>query len=64
VGLRKPGLAIYKRALDILGRPAERVLFIDDREENVASAVAAGMKGIQFDGADALRQELVTLGVM
>jgi putative hydrolase of the HAD superfamily len=31
LGLRKPDLAIYKRALDILGRPAERVLFIDDR---------------------------------
>jgi putative hydrolase of the HAD superfamily len=64
VGLRKPGLAIYKRALDILGEPAERVLFIDDREENVTSAVAAGMKGIKFVGADALRSELVSLGVM
>jgi putative hydrolase of the HAD superfamily len=64
VGLRKPGLAIYQRALDILGRPAERILFIDDREENVAGAVAAGMKGIRFVGADALRNELVSLGVM
>ena len=64
VGLRKPGLAIYKRALDILGGPAERILFIDDREENVAGAAAAGMKGIQFVGADALRRELVSLGVI
>ena len=31
VGLRKPEQAIYRRALDILGRPAERVLLIDDR---------------------------------
>jgi putative hydrolase of the HAD superfamily len=38
-----------RRALDILGRPAERILFIDDREENVAGALAdfAGMKGIR-----------------
>ena len=63
VGLRKPDLAIYRRALDILGRPAERILFIDDREENVASARAAGMKTIRFEGADALRNELVSLGV-
>ena len=64
LGLRKPDLAIYKRALDILGRPAERVLFIDDRPENVSGAEGAGMRGIQFHGADRLRNELVTLGVM
>jgi putative hydrolase of the HAD superfamily len=63
VGLRKPDLAIYRRALDILGRPPERVLFIDDREENVASARAAGMKTIRFEGAEGLRNELVGLGV-
>jgi len=64
VGLRKPDLAIYKRALDILGRPAERILFVDDRKENVAGAAAAGMKGIQFRGAESLRQELSSLGVL
>ena len=64
LGLRKPDLAIYKRALDILGRPAERVLFIDDRAENVAGAVGAGMYGLQFHGAESLRQELVALGVL
>jgi len=64
VGLRKPEAAIYKRALDILGRPAERVLFIDDRAENVAGATGVGMKGIVFRGADALRAELAGLGVL
>jgi putative hydrolase of the HAD superfamily len=64
LGQRKPDLAIYKRALDILGRPPERILFIDDREENVDSAVAVGMHGFRFTGAHALRQELVTLGVL
>ena len=63
LGLRKPEPAIYHRALDILGRPAERVLFIDDRPENVASATAAGIKAIRFEGAEALRRELVSLGV-
>jgi putative hydrolase of the HAD superfamily len=64
LGLRKPDLVIYKRTLDILGRPPERILFIDDRAENVAGAVAAGMHGIQFHGAESLRQELSALGVL
>jgi putative hydrolase of the HAD superfamily len=63
LGLRKPEPAIYRRALDILGRPAERVLFIDDRAENVAGAVDAEMKAIRFQGTEALRRELVSLGV-
>jgi putative hydrolase of the HAD superfamily len=64
LGLRKPDAAIYKRALDILGRSAERILFIDDRAENVAGAVSVGMKGIHFLGADSLRPELAALGVI
>ncbi|MGA3370725.1 MAG: HAD-IA family hydrolase [Terracidiphilus sp.] len=64
LGLRKPEPAIYQRALDILGRPAERVLFIDDRAANVAAAVNAGMKAIRFEGAEALRRELKSLGVL
>jgi len=64
VGLRKPGTAIYLRALDILGLPPARVLFVDDRAENTAGAEAAGMKAIRFTGAEALRRELGTLGVL
>jgi putative hydrolase of the HAD superfamily len=64
LGLRKPEAAIYQRTLEILGRPAERVLFIDDRAENVAGAVTAGMRAIRFEGAKALRRELKTLGVI
>jgi putative hydrolase of the HAD superfamily len=64
VGLRKPGQAIYRRALDILGKPPERVLFIDDRAENVAAASAACMKTIRFEGANALRRDLAALNVM
>jgi putative hydrolase of the HAD superfamily len=64
LGLRKPDLAIYKRALDILGRPAGRILFIDDREENIAGALRAGMKGIRFAGEESLRSELARLGVI
>jgi putative hydrolase of the HAD superfamily len=64
LGLRKPDAAIYQATLDILGRPAERILFIDDRAENVDGAVKAGMKAIQFTGEESLRTELVSLGVL
>ncbi len=64
VGLRKPEPAMYRRALDILGSPPGRVLFIDDREENVTAGLAAGMKAIRFTGADALRSELERLGAL
>ncbi|KAA6461246.1 HAD family hydrolase [Acidobacteria bacterium AB60] len=64
MGLRKPQPIMYRHALDILGKPAERVLFIDDRNENAAAAAAAGMKAIRFEGAAQLRRELQTLGVL
>ena len=63
VGMRKPKPAIYRRALDIIGRPPERILFIDDRPENAAAAASAGMKAIWFKGADSLRQDLEYLTV-
>lgn len=62
LGLRKPEPAIYRRALDILGKPAERILFIDDRAENAAGAAAVGMKTIRFEGAEKLREKLGECG--
>ena len=61
---RKPDPAIYRCALDILGVPPARVLFIDDRPENAAAAAAQGIRAIRFEGADALRSELDRLGVL
>jgi putative hydrolase of the HAD superfamily len=64
VGLRKPGQEIYKRAIDILGAPAERILFIDDRQGNVDAAIEAGMKSVRFTGEKQLRQDLAALGIL
>jgi HAD superfamily hydrolase (TIGR01509 family) len=55
---------MYQTALDLLGRPAERIMMIDDRIENVDAAVKAGMKGILFAGEPGLRTELAGLGVL
>lgn len=64
LGLRKPGPAIYRRAIDILGGRPERILFIDDRAENAAAAAFAGMTAIRFEGADALRAQLESYQVL
>jgi putative hydrolase of the HAD superfamily len=64
VGLRKPEPAIYRRALDILGIPGERVIFIDDRANNTAAAASVGMHAIQFQGEDKLRNNLAELGIL
>ncbi len=64
LGLVKPDAAIYEAALDILGRPAERILFIDDRAENVDGALKAGMQAIRFEGDRKLRSDLASLGVL
>lgn len=64
LGLRKPDLAIYQRAIDIVGGPPERILFIDDRPENVTGAQAAGLAALHFTGANALRDDLKRLGLM
>jgi epoxide hydrolase-like predicted phosphatase len=61
VGVRKPNPAIYHHALDLLGVPADRAVFLDDAEGNVAGAVRAGMAAILVeDPVDAI-VELDTL---
>ncbi|WP_433424920.1 HAD-IA family hydrolase [Microtetraspora malaysiensis] len=40
------------------GAAAERCLFVDDRPENVAAAVALGMTGVVYGGPTDLRAAL------
>ncbi len=64
VGLLKPDRAIYELALKRCGLEAGRTLFIDDIHANVEGARAVGMRGLQFESADQVRQELTKLGVV
>ena len=61
--LMKPHAAIYRLALDRFGLEPHEVVFIDDNADNVAGAAAIGMAAIQFTDADALRRELMALGL-
>ena len=51
-GIMKPDPAAYELALDALGLPPDRVLFVDDQPKNVAGAEAAGIPAIHFDPTD------------
>jgi putative hydrolase of the HAD superfamily len=55
---------MYRRAIDILGTPPERILFIDDRQENVDGAAQAGISAIRFEGEKVLREQLKGMGVL
>lgn len=62
--LLKPDRAIYELALERFGMPAEELIFIDDRAENVAGAEAVGMRGHLFRGEPDLRRELEALKLL
>lgn len=54
LGCHKPDPAIYREALALLGVSAERVVFFDDVENNVAGAKAEGITAFQVAGVEQL----------
>jgi putative hydrolase of the HAD superfamily len=59
----KPNPAIYHHALSKLDVRADEALFIDDRQENILSARAVGMKGIIYRTIPELHRELQSMGL-
>ncbi len=64
VGLRKPDPAIYRLGAEVLQTDPAEIVFIDDREKNIAEAAGIGFRAIQYRGSAALRAELKTLGLL
>ncbi|HQT78394.1 MAG TPA: HAD family phosphatase [Rhodopila sp.] len=62
--LTKPDPRIFRRLLDRYGIDPARAVFIDDIARNVAGAESVGLRGIQFTGAEALRQALTTMRIL
>jgi putative hydrolase of the HAD superfamily len=58
LGLLKPAPEAFVACLQGLGFNAMSTLCIDDREENVAGALEAGLEAVQFESASGLRQAL------
>lgn len=63
LGHAKPSLDAYAAATEILRTPPNRILFVDDRPENVAGAVDAGWHAVQYLGVDRLVGVLTRLGI-
>jgi len=63
-GLRKPQAAAYTRAAELAGAAPTQCLFIDDRESNCEAARGVGMGALRYEGASALRAQLVAMGLL
>ncbi len=57
-GIAKPDPAIFAVLADRVRRPLAECVFVDDRQDNVDAAAAAGMDAIRFTDPDRLRSDL------
>lgn len=62
VGLRKPDVACYEWVCQDICQDPKRVLFLDDRLDNVEGARAAGLRALQITNADSQLKELFSNG--
>jgi putative hydrolase of the HAD superfamily len=63
VGLRKPESGIYQIAIEITQINPEECCFIDDRALNLECAAKLGMRTIQMQTLEQLREDLGRVGV-
>lgn len=63
-GIIKPDPQIYRLLIDRYDLQPARTVFVDDRQENVRGAAAAGLVGLRFTSAPALRRKLRALQVL
>ncbi len=64
MGCVKPDRELFDRVAEILGRPRDRVLFLDDNAINVDGAIAAGFRAERTVGVDAARRVLSAAGLV
>ena len=62
LGILKPDPEIYRHAAEHLGVSPAEILFIDDREENVLGATAAGMKAIRYTDHAQFVRDMISVG--
>jgi 2-haloacid dehalogenase len=62
-GVAKPDPAIFEIAVARAGLRADQLVFIDDKQVNVAAAVDHGLDGVLFTGAEQLRAALHQRGL-
>ena len=62
-GVAKPDPAVFAVLQQRAGLPYDRMVFVDDRSDNVAAARALGMDGVVFTGAEECRRALRERGL-
>ncbi len=63
LGAAKPNAEIYQRAIELAQVPAEKIFFVDDREDNVQGALDAGMDAVPFTSVPKLVADLSDRGI-
>ena len=53
-GIRKPNPEFFKMVIEKSQLVPERMIFVDDKSENVDTARRCGLYGVRFEGTDAL----------
>ncbi|HEY5056506.1 MAG TPA: HAD family phosphatase [Acidobacteriaceae bacterium] len=56
--MAKPEAEIFRTAAEMLKTAPQQILFIDDKEENVAAARAAGMQAVRYAAHDEFVREM------
>ena len=64
IGVAKPRPGAYHHVVDHLGTSPGRILFFDDKTENVTGASAVGLRARLFEGAESMRAHLCRLGLV
>ncbi|MDP7534614.1 MAG: HAD family phosphatase [SAR202 cluster bacterium] len=64
IGALKPDAKFYHRALTQLGVRAEQCFFTDDRQNNVDTANAVGIRSVLFESPAQLESELTEIGIL
>ena len=64
LGIAKPDPRIFAHLLETHRLEPDALLFVDDRDDNVAAARRVGIDGVVFEGATRLRADLARRGLL
>lgn len=63
INMAKPEPGIYQYAVEAMATPADQILFLDDKAENIAAALSIGMNAIQYTDHALFEQEMRARGL-
>jgi HAD superfamily hydrolase (TIGR01509 family) len=64
IGVEKPNPEAYEILLDAIDLPAEEIVFVDDKAENIEAAKLKKIDAILFESPDQVREEFSKRGLL